>query len=363
MCTHCRTVYNPYSRRTLLVKCGKCPSCLQEKAFARARRIKNNLDDGMICLFFTLTYANDYLPYIDRMDLYEDCFHEDVAIYRNASIRKVFDRHSGEVRWKKNDVKDIIAYVNPIDIDFCDIDKIPSPTGMPKDYVSVCWYPDIQDFYKRLRVYLERNCNYAKRFSYYSCSEYGSFHKRAHFHGLLFIPREDEALFRSAIVESWPYADKARTAKFIEIARDAANYVASYVNSSSRLFPLLTADCFKQKHSQSKDFGVVLDCFSLRSILKKIDEGDLYYYIRQKFDGTSNVRKLPIPLYVLYRYFPKCKGFSWLDSCQLRTILLDPQRVGDILTDVDLNFRYERDVYDYDCTSNSYILCLRNRTY
>ena len=71
MCTHSRFIFNPYSRKNVLVKCGKCPSCLQEKAFARAQRIKNNYSDGTICLFFTLTYSNDFIPYIDRDDVYE----------------------------------------------------------------------------------------------------------------------------------------------------------------------------------------------------------------------------------------------------------------------------------------------------
>ena len=171
MCTHQRFVFNPYSRKNVLVKCGKCPSCQQEKAFSRATRIRNNLTDGTIALFFTLTYSNDYLPYIDKLDLYEDCFRGDVVVYRNASIRRVYDRHSGETRWKKTSERSIIGYVNSFDIDFSDLEKIPSPTGMCNSYLSVCWYHDIQDFFKRLRQYLIRENNYEKSFSYYSLHE------------------------------------------------------------------------------------------------------------------------------------------------------------------------------------------------
>ena len=351
MCTHQRFIFNPYSRKNVLVKCGKCPSCQQEKAYARSNRIRNNLTDGTIALFFTLTYSNDYLPHILKDVLFEDNLNGDVVVYRNCSIRRVFDRHSGFTRWKKDNVRSVLGYVNSFDIDFTDIEKIPSPSGMPNS-ISVCWYHDIQDFFKRLRQYLIREKKYEKSFSYFSCSEYGSERKRSHFHGLLFVPREDETLFRSAIVACWPYADSSRTSKFIEVARDAANYVASYVASSASLPSLLQADFFKQKHSQSKHFGVVLDCFSLRSILQKIDSGDLFYYREQKFDGQSSVSPVPVPLYVLHRYFPLCKGFSWLDSCQLRSILLDPQKVGDILTDVEILTLYKRNIYDFDFHSN-----------
>ena len=354
MCTHSRFVFNPYSRRNVLVKCGKCPACQQEKAFKRATLIRNNMQDGMIALFFTLTYSNDFVPYINRADILSNVS-GDINIYRNSSIRQIYDRHSNKLRWKKIDETVVLGSVMIEDLDLTNMDKIPNPKGLPKNFVSVCWFPDIQDFYKRLRNYLQRKLGYEKRFSYFTCSEYGGYSKRAHAHGLLFINREDEAMFRSAIVQAWPFADFTRTAKFIEVARDAANYVASYVNSPASLFPLLQAHCFKQKHSHSKNFGCLLDCFSLRSILQKIDKGDLFYYIRQKFDGTSNVRKLPIPLYILYRYFPICKGFGWLDSCQLRTILLDPKRVGEILGDYDVVCNFNRDIYDFDSFSRSFV--------
>lgn len=357
MCTHCRTVFNPYSRKMLLVKCGKCPSCLQEKAFARATRIKNNYDDGMLCLFFTLTYSNDYLPIIDKRDLFLDSS-SDVNVVRSCTIRQVYNRHKDVVYWKKFNDPDIIGSVSKFDLDLSDIDKVPHPNGISDPVFGVCWYPDIQDFYKRLRNFLKRKNNYEKSFSYYSCSEIGGCTKRPHFHGLLFIPREDEKLFRTAIVESWPFADKTRTAKFIEIARDAANYVASYVTCNSRLLSVFQNDFFKPKHSHSKNFGCVLDCFSLRSILSKIDSGDLFYYRRTRFNGQTDVFPVPIPLYILYRYFPVCKGFSWLDCRQLRAILLNPESAGDILTDIDVIFNYRRLIYDYDNFTHLYLPAL-----
>ena len=64
MCTHMRSIWNPYSRKNVLVKCGKCEACQQEAACRRANRIRNHVHDGNIQLFITLTYSNDFVPYV-----------------------------------------------------------------------------------------------------------------------------------------------------------------------------------------------------------------------------------------------------------------------------------------------------------
>ena len=358
MCTHGRYIFNRYSRKLVFVRCGKCDACKQENAFRRANRIRNNVQLGTVPLFVTLTYTNDYVPYILRSDLLDCKDGFDVNIYRNASVRWVYDPHSQRLSLKKS------YGITPLDSVFVDteyrcshsIRSLSSLNGLSSEHIGVCFYPDIQDFFKRLRQFLIRHYNYEKSFSYFSASEYGGCSFRPHFHALIFCPSDSVETFRSAICQAWPYADRRRTAKFIEIARDAANYVSSYVSCSSDLQPLLQNSEFKQKHSQSKGFGVVLDCFSLPQILQKIDSGDLVYHRKTRFDGETSVSSMPIPLYVLYRYFPNLKGFSWLSPCQLRAILLDPSKLGDVLSDFSFKAKYERLVYDleYDTFSNHY---------
>lgn len=333
MCTNCRQIWNPYARRKILVKCGKCDACKQEKACKRSARIRNNVDSSTIALFITLTYTNDYLPYIKKSDITSSAY--ELPVYRNASCRFVFDRHSGQHRFVKMSQQDVIGKVDISSLQDRRLGFYHKVTGMPSDCVSVNWFSDFQDFFKRLRINLKRHYNYEKYFSFFQVAEYGGHTYRSHGHGLLFIPREDEAVFRSAIVKSWPYADKSRTAKFIEVARDAASYVSSYVNSHTDVLPLMSLDNFRQKHSSSKNFGCMLECFSLPKILEKINAGDLVYNRRVKFDGKTSVLTLPIPSYILNRYFPKCKGFGWLASHQLRSILLNPAKVGDVLTEYD----------------------------
>lgn len=366
MCTHCRQIFNPYSRRLVLVKCGKCDACKQERAAKRSVRIRNNASDGTVALFITLTYSNNYVPYVKRSDLATSEL--EVNIYRNNDVRYVFDRHSNKTRLKYDyGVRPIDRAYVPTEIrcsrdyDCPKIYRLSSLVplnGLGKDYIGVPYYPDIQDFYKRLRQYLIRDYHYDKSFSYFTCSELGGHSYRPHFHALLFIARSDEATFRSAIVKAWPYADRRRTAKFIEIAKNAASYVSAYVNCGSDLPALFEEPMFKPKHSSSKNFGCTLDCFSLAKVLEKIDSGDLAYYCRKKFDGQTNVYRLPLPKYILYRYFPVCKGFGWLTPCQLRAILLDPQKVGDILTDVQIKCNYDRVIYEYNESYNRFSPCM-----
>ena len=64
MCTHSKYVYNKYTRRKVLVPCGRCEACQQKKAALRANRIRNNVSNGYIALFITLTYKNEFVPYI-----------------------------------------------------------------------------------------------------------------------------------------------------------------------------------------------------------------------------------------------------------------------------------------------------------
>lgn len=337
MCTHSRFIFNRYSQKRVLVKCGKCPACLQEKACARANRIRNNFSSGSIALFITLTYDNRFIPYVLRNDIKA---YGDLNIYRDAIVRYVYNPHSNSTSLK---VFDNYESVGSVPLSECCVDNVSNlrPLTHYKDRIGVCWYPDIQNFFKRLRIVLKRHYNYEKYFSYFSCSEYGGHTYRPHFHALLFVPSSDEVIFRDAILEAWPFADKNRTAKFIEIARNAANYVASYVNSNSNFFPLLSCDYFKQKHSQSKNFGVVLECFSLSSILQKIESGNLVYYRQQKFDGNAVTIPMPIPLYVLHRYFPICKGFSWLSERDVLSILRNPSSFGYILNDTQFKLRHE----------------------
>lgn len=330
MCQYRRYIYNKYNHNHYLVDCGKCPSCLQKKASKRATRIRNNTN-GLLALFVTLTYDNAGVPFILKSDLAKKLSF--VPIYRHCVSRRM--RYSSNYDFKtrrrfgKFEVGslhinyDSIEANNTFEFEFS---RLKALKHMP-DKVGVCYYPDVQKFLKRLRINLSRKYNINESFTSFQCSEYGGHSHRPHFHLLLFIKPDYEAAFRSAIVESWPFGNYFKSRRFIEVARDAASYVSSYVNSGHRLSSILEDSEVKQKHSCSKAFGVTLDCFSLSSVLEKACRGDLSYVMSKTSNGTEQFYCLPIPKYVINRYFPKFKGFSNLVSSEIVECLQCPKKL------------------------------------
>lgn len=340
MCVNSRYIYNPYSRKSVLVKCGKCECCQQEKAVLRSNRIRNNVMQGTLTLFITLTYTNDYVPYVKRSELMGDSF--DINVYRNADFRYTFSRFSGLKKKKVDGVSIVDKVFMPCETrSYSSLRNLQSLKKSDGDNVGVCYYPDFQKFMKRLRQIILRKYHVTKKFNYFVCSEYGSRTKRPHFHALLFIPSDCEKEFRQAVLEAWAYADCSRTERYIEIARDAASYVSSYVNGSADL-PACFKGHFDQKHHYSENFGCGLDCFKLSSLLAQIERGTLYYYSRKQFDGASCVNDVSIPAYVINRFFPKFKGFGWCTSSSLFNIARKPENVCSELSKI------ENPLYDYN---------------
>lgn len=317
MCLQPSYVYNKYINRYILSDCGHCDSCKQKKASARANRIRYNASDSTVALFFTLTYQTSDVPYIDLRDY-------------NISLSSPTVISSIPVKTKSRGILGILD--EDIIIDNKDLySKTPTRlrtlTDFPSGCVGVCWYPDIQNFFKRLRINLSRHYNYEKKFSYFSCSEYGGKTLRPHFHGLLFVEPQDVQVVTAAIVESWPYADSYRTEKFIEIARDCAGYVASYVNGNSFVSRTLSDSSFRQKHSYSQGFGMSPSSFTLKRILDGIERGDLSFDSKTSSNGVTSDVHLPIPKYVISRFFPKFKGFSRLPVDALPIIIVHPEKL------------------------------------
>lgn len=276
MCTNTKLIRNRWTGRTIRVKCGKCPACVQQKAAARANRIRNSSRYGYIALFVTLTYANEFIPYVYRHNVQKDV---DIPIYRDSTARLL---KSGIFKFNPG-----TKVVDVINSDFDDFGNSLSLCKDLKNYygrIGVCYYPDLQDFLKRLRINLQRHYEINFPLSYFACSEYGGRSYRPHFHLLIFVPTHYVNEVKSCIYESWPYDYRGTKRLSVEVARNAASYVSSYVNCSSSFPPFLQTSPIKQKHSYSQNFGVYMECFTLSSILEKTDKRDLHYY--REIEGT-----------------------------------------------------------------------------
>lgn len=339
MCTHSRYIFNRYSRKFVLVSCGKCESCRQEQAARRSNRIRNHSKDGYVTLFCTLTYAPDFLPYVYKSDLKTgESF---VYVWRKYDIRHYRGR---EIKYKPSEP---VARVSLYDDSRFDCTGIKSPRGGDPDTFSVIVYSDIKKFFKRLRINLKRYYGIEQQISYFSCCEYGPLTHRAHSHLLIRCPSCYVKEVSASIVKSWPYADRARTEKYIEIAKDAASYVSSYVNCGNSLPEVLTSHAFRQKHSYSKDYGCSLQCFSLDSLLQKYERRDFSYTIVQTIDGVKRNVDIPIPEYVVNRYFPKFKGYFLLSPDEIRELLSVPLGLASAISskcvDSDIEMSYSLD--------------------
>ena len=336
MCSNSRYIFNRYSHKFVLVSCGKCEACRQEKAQRRSNRIRNHSKDGYITLFCTLTYAPDFLPYV-----YKDDFkigEPFVYVWRKYDIRHYRGR---EIKFQPSKP---IACVSLYDDSRFDCTGIKSPRGGDSDTFSVIVYDDVKRFFKRLRINLKRDYGIEQQISYFSCSEYGPLTHRAHHHLLIRCKRDYVEEVSTSIVKSWSYADRTRTEKYIEIAKDAASYVSSYVNCSNTLPEVLTSHAFMQKHSYSKNYGVGLECFSLDSLLEKFRRRDFTYTVSKIVDGVSTLVDIPIPEYVVNRYFPKFKGYFLLSPDEVRKLLSIPLGLASTISarclesDIDMSY-------------------------
>lgn len=347
MCTKSKYVYNSYIGRKILVTCGKCPACQQQKANARTLRIRNHSKVGYFPLFVTLTYSNDYIPYVLKSDILSDEY--ELPVFRNCTSRLL---KNGNI--KKNINPDIIdTVVNPrfdrsVDkpINFRSIPTLVRANGC----VGIVYYRDVQNFMKRLRITLKRKYNYNEYISYFAVGEYGSTTKRPHFHMLLYVRAGFEKDVTSAIASCWSYGDMSRENKRIQVARDAASYVSSYVNCSSSLPKILQTRTFRQKHASSKDFGVGLSAFSLNSLLQKADKQDMCYRKQVIVDGLPRLVALPIPKYVINRFFPRFKGDFRLTPLEIRELLRFPSEQLRLLQ-FDPRFRGDIVYTNSDCIS------------
>ena len=347
----CKDRYFTYNSRKQVVvcDCGKCDACRQKKANRLSRLIKNECANAYgiktISLFVTLTYENRFIPYIKKSELLDKVGFLDKQdnvecnIYRHSDIRKVkigFSQWSDRV--KINGVIDSVTFDN---IDFKDIDylrtyRVPRRVGLVKDYIShpdnvgILYLPDIQNFFKRLKINYERKYNKRLALSYFYCGEYGPKTLRQHFHAVLSIPASEKDRVSSLVVESWKFADwnRPKANKNIQVAKDCAKYVASYVNQHNYLSPTYTENKIAPFCSHTKYYGLNNVAFSLPSILEKISKRDLHYTERYFTKMGTFEHSFLLPSYVISYYFPKFKGYSELSNDELYSIFKDPFKLS-----------------------------------
>lgn len=321
MCTNMRRVRNKYTGDVFYVTCGHCKACQQAKSFKRVRRIRDNLKDGYLALSVMLSYDRFSVPYVYRTDvekLYKSQFgHGMLNVYRDSSVR--FVRSSvGYVVKPKRFEKRVLLTIRDCTFNKSSYFDLPNDLNKSKGKIGVLYYKDIQDFNKRLKQNLIRNFSHDGQYSYFVTGEYGEHTLRCHWHLLIFCRSRDVEIFRSAIIKSWLFGDM-RKERRIEIAKNMASYVASYVNCGSD-FPAFLSENFPPKCHYSKGFGCGQSCFSVNSLLEKVNRGDLRRDLPSRESPTGYTSVL-MPKYVINRFFPIFKGYSRLVDSTVYNLL------------------------------------------
>lgn len=365
MCINKKRFYNKWNHSWQWVDCGKCPSCLQAKANKRTMRIRNAVYDGYIQLFVTLTYRNINIPYIRKDEIKENCPY--INIYRDCSVRRVRIKGDYSMAYRYKRKTEVISKYDCFENRLFSTESTirylhPLRGQSDKNKVGVIFYKDVQDFEKRLRINLLRHYGIKKPIYSFKCAEYGPTHLRPHFHLLISVPEESLAQCQRAITEAWPYDSRIKSAKGVEIARNAASYVSSYVNCGSDFPSFLANKGLCPKHSFSKGYGLQNYSFSLEYLLQQYHRGSLGYTSQYIYKDVSFTKFVPIPQYACNRYFLRCYGYSRLTYDEIINLSKDPYEyieVSDLLprlfrtTSVEpLTYRLVvnslTDDYDYD---------------
>ena len=358
MCTNGRFVTNRYTGQQFWSKCGKCKSCLQERASMRSQRIRNEYDGVTPIYFITLTYDRLSCPYFDINDYLaiRDKGYGELPIYRKHSIRWSVNKQKYVRTWNKVELCRV-----PIELNSYDNKYLPFLKKQP-NCIGVCYFKDLQDFEKRLRITLYRQ-GYEEKIRLFNVSEYGGKSLRPHYHLLLWtkIPFE---VVHDAVIKSWSFGVRVRDPKSCELVTDdPAGYVSSYVNSGEKL-PSVLARYFKSKHSASKYFGHGLRAFSLEEIEKKADSGVINYVSRRVTNNGEKIFDFPLPKYVINRYFPIFKGYSRLTRSAFLDFVssnFDATRLRGFARYYDLeNPKYKIDYNFNKCEVDKIIVRLRH---
>lgn len=211
-CLNPRIIVNRYTGQEVETGCGVCKACLLNRANKMSSQCSIEEQDHKYAFFFTLTYADEYVP----------------------RAKPFLNKETGVVYWysvcdrlKEN------GQIICIDSNVTDIKQKRGSLGLLLNKtrldgaISYASRREAQLFIKRVRKQLEKYTN--EKIRYYLVSEYGPKTFRAHYHGMLFADDDKTCKVLPKIIRScWSYGRID-----ISISRGkCSSYVAQYLNST-----------------------------------------------------------------------------------------------------------------------------------
>lgn len=322
MCVNIQSVLNKYTGKFVNTSCRHCCDCLVQSYRRIASKIHNEMCDSDYNYFFvTLTYSNDFLPFIDITDLSDDGL---LLVYRHK-LRHDRVTLPSYIKDSSNWLSSYCSChcIDCIDISTCDdfsVDSllsVPCPIGdFSISNIGIVYNKDIFNFFKRLRRHLEFHYGYSTdSFTYYQISEYGETTYRPHFH-VLFKTKISDEIFRSAIIASWQMCDFSKVERWFERAISPANYISIYAVSKISLPSGLRAKCLSPSRSHSLHFGFANIQLQADRFFESVLQGVTTYRVLHQTGQGLQFVNVPFPVYVCNRYFPKFKGYNRLSLSQ-----------------------------------------------
>lgn len=278
-CLRPKLVFNKYLREYVSVPCGECCACRSLRSSQWATRLEQESLSHKYTLFVTLTYYDSILPCVDVRSISGD----DSFRRACADSKEFLTLHHGKVPCVRSS--------------------------------------DIQKFFKRLRINLQRKLNIyneTRFLRYFVAAEYGPTTFRPHYHMLVWfdLPQIAETI-KECIYKAWDTQDYFPSlSAFCErnhieyVTKNAARYVAGYLCCTADLPSILYHKPFRVFHLASKQPPIG----TLRiqqETLKQIQSGNLYQITIDKPLSNSNV-SVSLWRCLENKFLPKCLGFSSL---------------------------------------------------
>lgn len=238
VCQHGRDVINPYTGQHMYVPCGNCDTCLDKKKTSHSIKCEVQKSLSRYCYFVTLTYAQRYVPKCTISHVKDDLYCMEAR--PRSPIYKVVKK--GKRRYKRlvrglsmtDSFKEYFK-ATPTYIKEFTAQASLSIGGVYRNLIDKYGYlsrKDFQLFAKRLRFRCSLITGKYETIHLYYVGEYTPIHFRPHFHFLLFFDSEELASRIGQIIYTcWPFG----RVDYSSARKDAASYVASYTNSTSRI--------------------------------------------------------------------------------------------------------------------------------
>ena len=294
-CAHPQRIYNKYTDSYMIVPCGKCDLCRYHRSCSWVDRLEIERQAHPYCIFFTLTYSDNFLPKYELND-------DGVSLVR---------KDTGELHTFSE-----LGLNNPFmkkSLDFI----------RSRQYVCCMDTYYIQHFIKRILSrlrYAEKNSPNLQRVRYFINSEYGPTTFRLHHHGILFFESPWLARHAKEIITScWSTDNRSQSqpigrvdVQVVDATSNVPSYVAAYVNGINHIPSIFQCKPFLPKCIFSKHPSIGSLLYDSEDLRKLFDTGSVRIAVPSK-DGQSLVYK-PLPSSFENRLYPKVKGYCGLSN-------------------------------------------------